>query len=620
MSLASKETFQEKINLLLRATRAERFRFIIIQSDLDIVRSEIERQLSLSYPDRPLRSFWMDSMEPQVFFKSVFYNPSGFFLLDRFSFLLKKEDFTFSFNQRRDRLARHPIQFIVFIPSDQKYLLELSRKMPDMWSLRNLILIFDDDYSDIFPSVRDHTLISQMKINKERITYKNPELSHKVDEILERSQSVADKNPSLAANLLLQALKLMRKSGTYTVENSPNISEFLKKHISPDLMEYNQILLEYAKFLTDIGEQKKAEQIYKELLDKVDDHKDLKLHSEILLEYAMLYDDLGNYEKARSLLETSIKLREELVQLNPNSADYKKGLAISYSRLSQIYQNLGKSENAKKFSLMEVKLFEELDQLNPHSADYKKGLAISYLFLGEIYEEQGNFQLALEFFLKDLKISEELVQLNPKSTDYKQLLAISYSKLGNIYEEQGNFQLALEFFLKYNKLREELVQLNPQSADYKNGLAISYSKLGDIYQEQGNFQLALEFLLKEVDLLEELVQLNPDSAKYKIGQAITYLNLGEIYQIQGNSQLALESFLNEVKLFEELVQLNPQSVEYKNELAFSLDNLAGITPKEQAIYYYRQAEQAWQELYELTGDSKFKEYMEIARKNIWDLG
>ncbi len=332
-----------------------------------------------------------------------------------------------------------------------------------------------------------------------------------------------------------------------------------------------------------------------------------------------IYQEKGNAELALQFFQKMSKSFEELVQLNPHSADFKYGLASSYQFLGIIHKAKGNSELALLFFEKMSKSFEELVQLNPHSAIFKNGLAISYQYLGNIYQEKGNAELALEFFEKYNKLQEELVQLNPHSAVFKNGLANSYQFLGIIHKEKGNSELALQFFQKYNKLREELVQLNPHSANFKNGLAISYQYLGNIYQEKGNSELALQFFQKNNKLREELVQLNPHSADFKKGLAISYEKLGDIYQEKGNAELALEFFQKYNKLLEELVQLNPHSANFKNGLAISWYKLAGVSPKEQAIAYYQQAEKAWQELYELTGYPMYDKYLTIVREKIADM-
>jgi len=328
-------------------------------------------------------------------------------------------------------------------------------------------------------------------------------------------------------------------------------------------------------------------------------------------------DDMPNtHDLIKWLTKSNLELLERINELE--TGDDTRTLreqAANLSKIGDAHLEVGEMEEALPAYQQSAKIVKQIYQANPQNADLKHLLAISYEKLGSIHQALGQVDKALEFFELYNKLKKELYDSNPKSESLKNGLAISYEKLGDIHQALGQVDKALEFFELEVELFKELYDSNPKSESLKNGLAISYSKLGSIHQALGQVDKALEFFELEVELFKQLYDSNPKSESLKNGLAISYSKLGSIHQALGQVDKALEFFELFTGLMKELYDLNPKSVKIKNDLAISYYKLGGIyKDKQQAKLQYQKAIKLFQELYNDTKLEIYRERMEIVKQ------
>jgi tetratricopeptide (TPR) repeat protein len=98
--------------------------------------------------------------------------------------------------------------------------------------------------------------------------------------------------------------------------------------------------------------------------------------------------------------------------------------------VGQIYQAMGEGQKALEFFEKSLKVREELVALEPGRTDFRRDLSVSFNNVGQIYQEMGEGQKALEFFEKQRNLIEELLALEPGRTDFRFDYAVSH---WNIY-------------------------------------------------------------------------------------------------------------------------------------------------------------------------------------------
>ena len=137
----------EEIGLLLRAVRSEQFRFVVVQYNHFALLQQVRQNLEQSYPGRASAAIHLNSTGTNGLSKAILDNKSGFVFLYEFETLLSDATAARTLNQQRDKLSAYPVILVAFLPSGSQWLQDCARKMPDLWSLRTLLLDLKQEIS-----------------------------------------------------------------------------------------------------------------------------------------------------------------------------------------------------------------------------------------------------------------------------------------------------------------------------------------------------------------------------------------------------------------------------------------------------------------------------------------
>ncbi|MBI1227093.1 MAG: tetratricopeptide repeat protein [Bacteroidetes bacterium] len=299
---------------------------------------------------------------------------------------------------------------------------------------------------------------------------------------------------------------------------------------------------------------------------------------------SVLSEYIGNYhittgdtERGLFFFEKKIEFIQNLLKNDPENADTKSGLAISYSKLGTTHTILGDLDKALGFYEKYNQLMQSLHADHPQHVEFKNNLAISYSKFGETHTDLGDLDKALGFYEKYNQLMESLHADHPQNVEFKNNWAISYEKLGEAHTDLGDLDKALVFFEKYNQLRETLHTDHPQNVGFKNGLAVSYEKLGNTHTALGDLEKALGFYEKEVQLFESLHTDHPQNVGFKNGLAISYWKLGAFHRDQLHDPAKARVYFEQAEaLWAVLVEVAPGFVQFRRNLEAVRRHLAGL--------------------------------------------
>ncbi|MDX2250441.1 MAG: tetratricopeptide repeat protein, partial [Bacteroidia bacterium] len=313
----------------------------------------------------------------------------------------------------------------------------------------------------------------------------------------------------------------------------------------------------------------KYEEICTRLCERDPDNADFK--NLLAISYSKLgstYTALGQLDRALAFYEQFTSLIQELYEAYPNHVSFKNGLAISYAKLGETHTALGQLDRALAFYEQYHRLEKELHEAYPNHVSFKNGLAISYQFLGITHTALGQHDRALVFYEQYHRLEKELHETHPDNVNFKKLLAISYQFLGNTHTALGQLDRALAFFEDETQLFEQLYEAYPNHVSFKNGLAISYEKLGSTHTALGQLDRALAFYEERARLGKELYEAYPNHVSFKNGLAISYIKLGDVARRQGDKTAAIDYFRQAEGLYLELVRDAPGYADFQNNLTW----------------------------------------------------
>jgi len=131
------------------------------------------------------------------------------------------------------------------------------------------------------------------------------------------------------------------------------------------------------------------------------------------------------------------------------------------------------ADPAQALPLMEsaLRMAEELVMLDPDNAEFQRDVSVSYAKLGDVQLHQGDTAQALGYYEKALAVAEELVKLDPDNTEFRRDVFVSYAKLGLFAEQRGDLPGAIRRFEQMVAMMTELTQKDPANAQWRQDLA-----------------------------------------------------------------------------------------------------------------------------------------------------
>jgi len=174
-------------------------------------------------------------------------------------------------------------------------------------------------------------------------------------------------------------------------------------------------------------------------------------------------------EAARPFVVYGEAIRPNLPQIYANS--------YFLQQLTAYYTTSGDLRSAYELSEERNTLLKELLEAEPDNAEIKNSLAISYEKLGSTHSSLGNLSKALEFFEQYNTLKKELHGAYPANVGFKNGLAISYVKLGEVAQSPDRKRTEYQ---KAEQLWIELTEAFPDYAQFQQFLGIIRERLEEL--------------------------------------------------------------------------------------------------------------------------------------------
>jgi tetratricopeptide (TPR) repeat protein len=288
------------------------------------------------------------------------------------------------------------------------------------------------------------------------------------------------------------------------------------------------------------------------------DGNNLEAHRLLGHIYLRSLGDMQGGNGSENVLKLAIEQYEQIVKLDPKSAD-------DHVMLGRLYQADNQSKKAEEEERTAVKLAPDSEEAvttlamlyNEQGNAAKAAETLSsvpeatrsaklYSVLGATYDQQKDYKKAIDAYQHAIALDRDNLDamrglaeslLNDGQSDkaleqYKIIAdanpedARTYIRLGEIYRRQGKLDLALQNLKKASTMVQDSEQ-------------VSYD-LASIYQAQGRYDEAIQTLQ---DLLKKTEKLDGKySQEDQDNRAIFLERLGSAYQDNNNEQAAIETF------------------------------------------------------------------------------
>lgn len=360
-------------------------------------------------------------------------------------------------------------------------------------------------------------------------------------------------------------------------------------------------LKEKANTLKKAGRFAEAEKIFFDIIKTV---KDPIQTADVYHDFGLVYQDWDRLEDAIAQFDISLKLKSDLLAIQPTNSLYEKMGSTLWGKAWQL-RYLNKFSEARDVYKLSAAYYDSSNTL-----DAKQSKTTVLKNSGEIYKAQGNYKPAIELYEQALKIAEEInytekigdllddiaysyfeladynkaIDIYTKAYNYhlsrgsKYDAGYSMSNIGQAYWNLGKYNESVEAHSNAIKLREEI--------NSSSGLAYSWSKLAAVYKESGDPTNAIAAFEKAWTFAE-----NVDDTSSK---ADIYKDIGDLYK-------SLKDYTKAIEYHKKVIELR-RMLNNNIDLGDAIHNI-GHTYYEATRF--DEAEKAWKESFDFslsTGD------------------
>jgi len=224
--------------------------------------------------------------------------------------------------------------------------------------------------------------------------------------------------------------------------------------------------------------------------------------SKFLNNIGALYDSWSKYDKAIDYYERSLRIKEEMNDL--------EGISISLSNIGLVYNAWGKYDQA--ITNYREALLIDIEQGN------KEHMAIRLNNIGLSFSKMREYDSALAYYQSALDLNVEL--------GYNDQVATQYNNIGKVYIEKRDYAKANNYLKLALKIYDEL-NINPE-------LAMVLLNLGENEMENGNYKMAMSYLEESIAISEEF------DFTYQL--QLDYVVLADIYSHMEKYDQALQYY------------------------------------------------------------------------------
>lgn len=282
---------------------------------------------------------------------------------------------------------------------------------------------------------------------------------------------------------------------------------------------------------------------------------------------------LGDVVEARRLYEGGLDITLRLAERSPDQADYQRDLSISYERLGDIHLALGHGVEAKRLYESGLAIARGLAEQEPDRADYQRALFVCYSRLGEMHRTLGEGGEAMRLYSSAHDICLHLAAQEPDRADYQREMSVSYRRLGDIHRALGQVVEAKGLYAIGYDIARGLAEREPDRADYQRDLFVSYNLLGDTHRALGHRDEAKRLYENGLDIVRRLAEQEPDLADYQRDLYVSYNRLGDIHRGLGHGVEAKRLYGSGLDIARRLAEQEPDRAVYRRDLSVAYNKL-----------------------------------------------
>ena len=239
--------------------------------------------------------------------------------------------------------------------------------------------------------------------------------------------------------------------------------------------------------------------------------------------------EIGNPANAARSLENSVARLEELAHTNPASANIRRRLLVSNTRLGALYDGLGDSLSASAVYRKAVAIGQYLHAADPYDSAAAYELCNSYMRLATLCQTAGDLDETADFVNRATQLARELVSFDEQDPRWRRALAFALFRRAFLSLKNADSKAALTDFEESRVIRASLVLTDPGNLRLQRELASSHDGLAECCKQIGQDEERLGHYHAASAIRLKLIESEPNSLGFRLAAVGSEINLADWY-------------------------------------------------------------------------------------------
>ena len=255
------------------------------------------------------------------------------------------------------------------------------------------------------------------------------------------------------------------------------------------------------------------------------------LRRELVVGYSRLGDMLaatGATADALAQHRLALGIMQGLAATAPDDPDNLRQLGVAFHKVGNVlgnpnYPNIGDHAGALAEMRQSIAVFERAAARYPDTAMFRRNLAVARSNAADILTALGQRDEAMREERLALETYEAQVRQDPSNAAAKNDLAFAYYKAAEMLDAEGRTREALASLDRAATLQDQLAAADPQSTRARGETATNHGMRGRLLAKLGQRVGALSSLQHAVAISRELSAGNPDNVEMRVTIALALI-------------------------------------------------------------------------------------------------
>jgi len=294
----------------------------------------------------------------------------------------------------------------------------------------------------------------------------------------------------------------------------------------------------------------------------------------VLLTVSDVYLEFGDIRQALERANTANQLARQLVENDPDNAEWQSVLYGSRFRIEDILVAQKKISEAREEFDAALTIAEQFAARAPQNLEWEERRSFIHDKIGDLFRSQDDLQHAGEQYQVALTIGLQLMSNDPAKPQWRGRVAASHNRIGDILAQKQDLDGAFAHYRQAFDITERIARDDPASLAHQFTLAVRHSRIAAVMNSRRDTDGALREYRKALEIRRSLTIKDRTNASYQNYLAASYIDIGSVLMDRKDWGAAIDSFRQAITIAIELAEKDKDNSEWQERLVQARDKLA----------------------------------------------